>query len=83
MTNEETIKKLRRFLLTEIIQDPEFVIEDDEPLMSGGVIDSFTMPQIAVFIEQELGVTIPDPELTVEKMDTLELMAANVERYRT
>jgi len=46
--------------------------------MSGGLIDSFSVAYIAVFIEQTWGVYIPDPELTVENMDTLDLIAARV-----
>lgn len=39
---------------------------------------AFCIAHIAVFIEQAWGVYIPDTELTVENMDTLDLIAARV-----
>ncbi len=71
---------LRQFICTELMQQPAYPLAHDEPLMSGGLIDSFSVAYIAVFIEQAYGVTIPDPELTVENMDTLDLIAARVLR---
>jgi acyl carrier protein len=46
--------------------------------MSGGLIDSFSLVHIAVFIELNFGVVIPDDELTVENFDTLTQIAARV-----
>jgi len=51
---------------------------DDEPLVTGGLIDSFAIAHLGVFIEQRFGVYIPDPELTVENMDTVRRIAVCV-----
>ena len=77
-TKWEILAQLRTFICTELMQHPSYPLMDREPLMSGGLIDSFCIAHIGVFIEQAWGVYIPDPELTVEKMDTLELIAARV-----
>lgn len=69
---------LRQFVCSELMQHPAYPLRDDEPLMSGGLIDSFSVAYIGVFIEQAWGVYIPDPELTVENMDTLALIATRV-----
>ena len=74
----EILDRLRAFICTELMQHPSYPLTNSEPLMSGGLIDSFSVAYIAVFIEQTWGVYIPDPELTVENMDTLELIAARV-----
>ena len=76
----EIVARLRAFICTELMQHPSYPLMDDEPLMSGGLIDSFSVAHIGVFIEQEWGVYIPDPELTVESMDTLNRIAARVLR---
>jgi len=79
--NLETIKeKLRGYILNEIVRNPGYALEDDEPLISGGLIDSFSLVHIAVFIENEFGVKIPDTDMTVENMDTIEAMARRVTR---
>jgi acyl carrier protein len=42
------------------------------------LMDSFALAEFAVFVEKELGVYIPDADLTVAKMDTLDQMVARV-----
>ena len=76
----EITARLRTFICTELMQHPSYPLRDDEPLMSGGLIDSFCVAHIGVFIETTWGVYIPDPELTVESMDTLNLIAARVQK---
>jgi acyl carrier protein len=76
----EIIDRLRTFICTELMQHPSYPLREDEPLMSGGLVDSFCLAHIAVLIEQAWGVYIPDPELTVENMDTLALIAARILR---
>ena len=78
MNETEVRQSLRRSILRELIRDPEYPLADDEGMITGGLMDSFSLADLAVFIEREFGVYIPDPELTVEKMDTLDLMAARV-----
>jgi acyl carrier protein len=67
--------RLRSFICTELLGDPSYPLEDDEPLVSGGLIDSFTIAHLAVFIEQQFGVYIADVDLTMEKTDTLRQIA--------
>ena len=43
-------------------------------------MDSFSLAEFGVFVEQEFNVYIPDADLTVEKMDTLDQMVARVLR---
>jgi hypothetical protein len=62
------------------MRHPSYPLREDEPLMSGGLIDSFCLAHIEVLIEQAWGVYIPDPELTVQNMDTPDLIAARVLR---
>jgi acyl carrier protein len=80
MTAAEVREPLRRFIRDELIRNPHFVIADDEPLITGGIIDSFSLAEIAVFIEQAFNAYIPDIDLTVDNMDTLNQMVARVMR---
>ena len=70
MDRNEILQKVRAFTLKELLKNPEYPLKDDEPLFSSGLIDSFAMAQVGVFIETEFNLYIPDPELTVENMDT-------------
>jgi acyl carrier protein len=73
--------RLREYLLKEMLRRPNYPLKDNEPLISGGMIDSFSLAQIAVFVEDTFGVYIPDTELTVANMDTFEQMTAKVREY--
>ena len=78
MNDIEIKQKLKTYLLTEIIKDPDYPIQDDEPLISGGLISSFSLVNIAVFIENQFGVKIPDTDLSIETMDSINAMAARI-----
>lgn len=79
-TEADVRAQLRQFILTDLIRDPSLSLRDDEKIISNGLIDSFSLAQIGVFAEQAFGVYIPDPDLTVAKMDTLDLMVARIMR---
>jgi acyl carrier protein len=74
------LDRLRSFICTELLRDPAYPLGDDEPLISGGLIDSFSIAYVAVFIENAFGVYIPDVDLTVENMDTLRQIAETIRR---
>lgn len=79
--DEQTVRaKIREYVLEALIRDMDYPLQDDEPMISKGLMDSFGLADLGVFIEDEFGVYIPDPDLTVEKMDTLNLMVARVLR---
>jgi acyl carrier protein len=80
MQDAEVRAKLRTFITTELIRNASYPLRDDEGVCSTGLIDSFALAEIGVFAEQEFGVYIPDPDLTVARMDTLDLMVARVMR---
>jgi acyl carrier protein len=69
---------LRAFISRTLIRDPEYPLRDDEPIITAGLIDSFALAELAVFIEREWKVYIPDPDLTVDRMNTLDQIVARV-----
>lgn len=72
MDRNEVLQKVRAYTLKELLKNPDYALKNEEPLFSSGMIDSFAMAQVAVFIETEFNLYIPDPELTVENMDTVD-----------
>ena len=71
---------LRTFITRDLMRDPSYPLADDEGIISNGLMDSFALAELGVFVEKEYDVYIPDPDLTVDKMDTLDLMVARVLR---
>jgi acyl carrier protein len=78
MIEDDIRRRLKVFITGELIRDPDFALADDQPIITDGLIDSFALAELAVFIEREFGVYIPDPELTVARMNTLRQMVARV-----
>lgn len=73
-------EKLRHYIAKELIRDETYKLVDDEGIISAGLMDSFALAELAVYVEREFDVYIPDPDLTVAKMDTLNQIVARVLR---
>jgi acyl carrier protein len=69
-------ERLKAFISQEVLRDPSYVIGDDEPLISGGLIDSFGLVDVALFVEGQFGVRIEDTELNADTFDTINELAA-------
>ncbi len=79
MPDEKTLREqLRAFITRDLIRDPGYDLTDTEGIVTGGLMDSFSLAEFAVYVEKEFGVYIPDSDLTVAKMDTLNQMVARV-----
>ena len=77
--NETTVRhKLRTLITRELMRDETYPLADDEKIISGGLIDSFALAEFGVYVEEEFDLYIPDAELTVARLDTLDQMVARV-----
>lgn len=63
--------KIAQYIAAEILRDNGRVIAYDEPLISSGLIDSFSLVDLALFIEETFSVRIDDAELTTDVFDNL------------
>jgi acyl carrier protein len=70
---------LRKYIKSELMRDPDYPLTDDEPLISGGLIDSFSLVELQLFIENQFGVHIDDTELTADAIDNVEDIARLIE----
>ena len=79
---DETVvrEKIRRYIVRELIRDSRYDLMDDESIIRDGLMDSFSLAELGVYVEEEFDVYIPDADLTVEKMDTLDLIVERVMR---
>jgi acyl carrier protein len=75
----ETITKLSEFLSGTILKQPNRTIDASEPLISSGLIDSFSLMDVALFVEDNFGVRIEDTELNANTFDNLAQLASLIE----
>ena len=70
------------FIAAEILKDPNRVILPDEALISSGLIDSFNLVDLALFVEDSFGVRIDDSELTADVFDSLDQLTRLIDKRR-
>ena len=73
---------IRAFVVNEYAQDQDQVIEDSTPLISSGIVDSFSMVSLKRFLERTYQIAIPDRMATSSAFDTVEQIAALVRRIK-
>jgi len=68
----------------------EYLDDDDEdteldantPLISSGIVDSFSMVSLKRFLEKRYGISIPDEEASAEAFDTVTSIVSLVKRHQ-
>jgi acyl carrier protein len=69
----------------------EYLDEDDEeeveldantPLISSGIVDSFSMVSLKRFLEKKYDISIPDADASAEAFDTVASIARLVQRHQ-
>ena len=74
--NDQLNRTLEEYIATEILKQPERKIDGQEALISSGLVDSFSLVDLALFVEDRFGVHIDDTELSASTFDTLDQLAA-------
>ena len=78
----DTRESIRKYIIEQLIRNPKYKLGDNDKLISGGVIDSFSLVELSMFLEETFGVRPDDTELNAENMDTVEMIAAYVDSHR-
>ena len=68
--------QLAQYIATQILKQPGRSIGSQEALISSGLIDSLSLVDLALFVEDNFGAHIDDTELNAATFDTLEQLAA-------
>ncbi|MGB2955073.1 MAG: phosphopantetheine-binding protein [Anaerolineales bacterium] len=74
--NNEIIPVINDFITSEILSQPGRNLPINENLISSGLIDSLSLVDIALFVEDNFQVVIDDTELNADTFDTLEELEA-------
>jgi acyl carrier protein len=80
--SNDILQPLAAFIATSILKQPKRVIRPDEALLTSGLIDSFHLVDLGLFIEKTFDVRIDDADLNKDTFDTLEELAAVIAENR-
>jgi acyl carrier protein len=71
----EIMQTISSYITTQILRQPKRVIQPNEPLLSNGLVDSFNLVDLSLFIEKTFNVYIDNTELNPQTFDTLAQLA--------
>ena len=60
----------------------EVQLDEHTPLISSGIVDSFSMVSLKRFLEKKYSISIPDEEATPQAFDTVASIITLVNRFR-
>ena len=64
--------RIRRFVQDEILSGRAAEdLHDDEDLLMSGLVDSLGMMRLVAFIGDELGISVPPEDVTIEDFSTI------------
>ena len=61
-------------------EDEDMDLTETTPLISGGIVDSFSMVSLKRFLEKKFAISIPDDEATPQAFDTVTSIMALVNK---
>jgi len=80
---DEITKAVRDYVVREYLEEgDEREITETTPLISGGIVDSFSMVSLKRFLERKYQIQIPDADATPDAFDTVQRIVGLVQRFR-
>jgi len=63
-------------------EDDDTPLDENTPLISSGIVDSFSMVSLKRFLERKYAITLPDEEASPDAFDSVTAIMKLVEKYR-
>lgn len=65
------------YISRELVQDPALLpLSDDTSLLDSGILDSLSLLQLVVFLEERFGVTVGDTDLLPQNFASVQTICA-------
>jgi len=80
---DEISKVVRDYIIREYVQEgDDREVSETTPLISSGLVDSFSMVSLLRFLEKKYAIHIPDSAATPEAIDSVERIVTLVRRFQ-
>lgn len=80
--SDDIVAVLSEKIAAKILKQPNRKLKPDEALISSGLIDSFSLVDLALMVEDNFAVRIDDSELNADTFDTLNQLAELIRARR-
>ena len=78
--NDEMKESIIEYIRDEYLEDDDMDLDADTPLISSGIVDSFSMVSLKMYLEDEYDITMTDEEASTEAFDTVNSIVELVSR---
>lgn len=78
---EDMKEIILEYVIEEYIDDEDDEVTYDTPLISGGIVDSFSMVSLKRFLENKYNISIPDEDASPEAFDSVNKIEDLVKRF--
>ena len=78
---DEMQKVVLEYVENEYLEDEDEELTVDSPLISGGIVDSFSMVSWKRFLENKYNISIPDEKATPEVFDSVNKICELVKEF--
>ena len=72
---------IKEYVTEEYLEEDDDEITFETPLISGGIVDSFSMVSLKRFLENKYKISIPDDKATPEAFDSVTKIAELVKGF--
>lgn len=80
--SEDTKKLIIDYIRKEYLdEDSDQEITENTKLISGGIVDSFSMVSLKMFLEKKFKITIPDDRATPDAFDSINGIVKLVQEF--
>ena len=73
-------EKLARYIATDLLNQRDLVIGEDDDLLASGLLDSLGAMELIHHIERDLGIDVPAEDVTIENFASLRAIDAYLAR---
>jgi acyl carrier protein len=80
---EDIASQLGQYIAQKILRRPQQPIRPEDKLISSGLIDSFHLVDLSLYVEDTFGVRLDDTELNVQTFDTLAQLSDLIAQRRS
>ncbi len=79
---EDMKQVVLEYVKREYLEEDDDDLSFDTPLISGGIVDSFSMVSLKRFLENKYKISIPDDKATPEAFDSVNKIVALVKQFQ-
>jgi acyl carrier protein len=80
---DDITKVVRDYIVREYLEEgDDREVNETTRLISGGIVDSFSMVSLKRFLEKKYHIQIPDADATPDAFDTVQKIVMLVERFQ-